>query len=250
MKNNRITVVAFVLLCVGLLLWPACDSSDTDNGGSTDFEAKETFSYTFSARQFNALHLDGISGYVSITGTVAGTAIQISGEKIVASSSIDDATQHLDDLEIVIDESGVTLKVKTEQPDDPRGRNYIVNYTITIPASKDLKVSNVNGNVELGQLAGKIEVDLVNGSVQCMGSSAPARDVRLSTVNGSIDYGIPVSASARLLATVVNGHISLSNLDISNAQITPTQVSLVLGGGGVNVQLSTVNGDVFACGLM
>lgn len=174
MKYQRISPVSVVLLCIGLLLCPACDSSETDDGGGTDFEATETFSYTFSARQFNALHLDGINGYVSITGSVAGTAIQISGEKIVASGTIEDATEHLGDIEIVIDESGVALKVKTEQPDDPRGRNYVVNYTITIPASKDLKVSNVNGNVELGQLAGKIEVDLINGSVQCMGSSLAA----------------------------------------------------------------------------
>jgi hypothetical protein len=233
-----------------MILLPACDSSESNgNVDNTDFEASETFSYPFSAERFNSVRVAGINGYVWVTGEPDGTSISISGERRIGSESVEDAREHLAELEVLIDDSGDALTIETEQPEETRGRNYVVDYEITVPSSMAVRVINVNGEVELGLLEATLSAEVVNGDIECIGTSIPQGDITFSTTNGDIELGIPAASSAVFTATVENGTISVSNLDFADEQRSPTRVYGVLGAGDVTIELTTVNGSIYVGGI-
>jgi hypothetical protein len=251
-------VKKFAILCAALAL-SAC--SDDPTGGRR-FTAEEEISANVALASRNFLKLRGINGNVEIYGIPGVDSISISVVKRVESFSVDDAEDYLDSLIVEIDSTGTDLVIRTVQPEHPSPREYTIDYTITMPESMLVDVTNVNGNVTLESITRDVRVVNTNGNIRCEdidGSATmhvtnggiwasvslpPLGEIRSNVVNGNVYLQVPQSTNSEVTATVTNGSVTYSNLQFSD--LTHTRKSLVgtLGTGEGLISLVVVNGAV------
>jgi DUF4097 and DUF4098 domain-containing protein YvlB len=270
MKSTCKKFVIGVLLTT-CVYWISCgkDKSVDSNGdvANTDFVAKESFSFKVHVDAHTRLRLEGISGSVAITGESGSDSVIITGEKRVGSESTDDAEEHLQLLDVSVQDLGNEIFVKTIQPEKTHGRSYVVDYTITLPKSLEvlahnvngtvtvdsldnsISVSNVNGLIALEEIFGSTVVQLTNGEIESQVALPPDGTIDMSVVNGNIDLNIPVNTSAEFSANVTNGRISVSNLVLQNEVSSPTSHQGTLGQGEGTISLRTINGNVNVSGF-
>ena len=241
---------------------PVSDEGDVAN---QKYKATETFSYNATVKDQTQFRLNGINGNIKVTGTDTET-ITIAGEKKVGSDSVEDAEEHLQDIEINIQDTTDLVYVKTVQPEETHNRDYSVNYTITVPYNLKVQIDNINGTVIVESISNTVSVTDVNGTVNVLeiygsvsvnltnglidGKIALPTDgtIILSTVNGNIDLVIPTDSSAGFSAHLSNGNISVSDLDMKNVQSAADYLTGTLGNGDGSITLKTVNGSITVFG--
>ena len=264
-KNYIILFIGFISMCFIVI---GCNDVVNSNNevSNTDFEASETFLYEVEIVDQTQFRLEGISGDININGAPNATSVLITGERIVGSDSMEDAEEHLEELLVILHELTDEVFVETIQPEDTNGRNYQVNYTVTLPRNMQLVITNVNGVVAIetidnttlvtnvnGQIifddiTASINAQLVNGSI-CGNMSLPLNGTLIvSNINGLIDLEIPEDTSAQFYAELVNGSIIITNLDLEDEIITNTSVTGTLGDGSGTITLSNVNGNILVTG--
>lgn len=254
-------------LLAACVVWINCDTIFDEDIRNTDHIAKEPFAFDVAVIHQSQLRLEGINGNIFITGVSDADSVIITGEKIVGSESTKDAEEHLEDIEVRVQDLANEVYVKTIQPQQTHGRNYTVNYFITLPndmqvlaenvngsmkiESIDTYVSadNVNGQITLKEINGNAVVGLVNGQITGEISLLPDGTVEMSNTNGNIELDIPHNTSAEFSAHVVNGTISISNLDIENVESSSSSLEGRLGDGHGTISLSTVNGSINVSGF-
>ncbi len=270
MKSTFSKSIIMILL-FACVFWINCgkdksvDSGDTvDN---TNFIAERSFSYQVDVVDHSQLSLEAINGNIKITGMSGSDSVIITGIRRVGSESTQDAEEHLQLLEVSVEDLGNKILVKTLQPEKSYGRSYQVNYTITLP--KDLKVlvssvngnvtldsidndvivSNVNGTITLNEIYGSAFVSLINGGID--GEITMPQDgvIQMSVVNGNIVLNIPVETSAEFAAGITNGNIVVSNLTLQNQVVTSSSLNGTLGDGKGTISVITVNGNISVSGF-
>jgi len=208
------------------------------------------------------IRLENINGTVEIVGDPNTSVALVRGERIVGSDSRSDAQQYLNRVTVQVDDQGDQIVVRTNQPNDSDGRRVVVDYDVIIPADMDVRVFNINGEVEVEHfdsfvdientngivrvfdIYGDVEVDLVNGNVIGDVTPPPSAVVDFAVVNGGITLDLPASVSAMLEADVTNGGINLIGLSIVDATTTNRSLHGKLGGGDGLIDLQTVNGTI------
>lgn len=254
------------------------------NVNNTRYSATEDFNYQIEVLDQEHLELFAINGSVEIIGVSDLDSVEIWGERRVESESSSDARAHLHYLSVEINNYSDQIIVQTKQPDKTYGRNYLVFYHIRIPADWSVYVENVNGTVSITHMINLVEVantngnlffdeltgeihanltngniiftdinacvvgNLTNGSISCQLTLPDSGLCQLNTVNGEISLSIPDSTSADFSAEVVNGRISITNLNILNLVSTPKSLSGQLGAGEGLIELGTVNGNIGVTG--
>jgi DUF4097 and DUF4098 domain-containing protein YvlB len=230
--------------CVSLLA--GCDWFDDDEGNvdNTNFSATEDFDFRVAVANRTRIRLEAINGNVEITGKPNVNSLVIAGEKKVRSESLQDATVHLDDLDVRVTETVDEVRVSTDQPDNPRGRNYQVDYTISVPEHMNVTIVHVNGRVGLYDLESDADVKLVNGEIDGKMVLPSGGSIDLDLVNGNINLSIPTSTSTSAIVDcdIVNGDIHTTNLDMHNVTNSAHSVRGTLGDGDGSITMSTVNG--------
>ena len=247
MKTTRISMSSVMLALIAAFVsclnchWSPFSGDDVTHH---DVVARESFSYEVNVAGQTRLRLQAINGEVTVTGVDGQASVTIHGERRVESRSSSDAEAYLRELEVRVDDAGSEVFVETIQPKDSNGRNYIVNYDISIPADMEVMLTHINGNIYLRDLSGSNLVDLVNGQIEGRMSLPPNGIIDLSTVNGTLDIDIPTETSARVMANVVNGSINLHNLPLHDSTSTKTSLRGTLGSGRGTIQLRAVNGTI------
>jgi DUF4097 and DUF4098 domain-containing protein YvlB len=260
-------IAKLTLLVSVAVLALLCACSDNGTGpGSDRFEATEQFSSAVDAGGLSVLEVEGVNGNIIIIGVNESDSVRIEAEKIVRSESTADAEEHLLALHVDVLISGSTVSVKTSQPKSAEGRDYIVNYEITVPRDFDVVVSNVNGKVTISELTSSVTASVVNGEAdlnEIAGSATVAvvngridsdmtlplnGSAAMTVVNGDIDLGIPQTTSAEFSASVTNGTIAVSNLTLQNQQTTQHSVVGTLGDGEGTIALAVTNGTIDVAG--
>lgn len=270
MRPTSKTSFAFVLLSLLLTYCNGDSSSPTGPGavsGDNDVTVEEPFSFDVALAGQSRFRLEGINGTVDVSGSTSANNVLITGVRRVDSNSEEDARAGLEVLRVVVTEGADVILVRTIQPQDPDNRNYIVNYQVTLPRSLAVIVNNVNGNIDIDSINERVTVAGVNGEVdlrQIVGSAAVALvnggiagritvpaggSVEFVTVNGEIGLDIPRSTSARFMAALTNGTITIQNLDLRTTVNTPNRVEGVLGGGDGRIALDLVNGSIDVTGF-
>jgi hypothetical protein len=265
-KGRGLLTVPVLLICLSTC---STDNSTQPNRNvdNTEFEASQPFTIHLDADGRTGLQVDAVNGDISIDGRLDSDSVFIEGEKIVRSESRADAEEHLEFLDVISRSQGVEIVVETVQPEETYGRGYIVNYEIDVPRDFEVAVDEVNGRVAVHALANDVVVQLVNGEIalsQIVGSvtarlangriesgiSLPPNGViSLIAVNGDICLSIPKTTSAEFSASVENGTIAVSNLDIQDQHSTPSSLHGVLGSGQGTIALSVVNGNIGVSGF-
>lgn len=211
---------------------------------NTDSVAEEPFSYEVAAQGRMRLRLEGINGTISVTGSSAARSVSITGERRVGSESMEDAQAALQQLQVKVEEFANEVFVETVQPRENQGRNYAVDYIVTLPRNFEVSITNINGDVAVREMLASTYVNLTNGQID--GKMDLPRDgtIDLSTANGAIALDIPHNTSSEFSASVANGRIVLSNLTLLSEDRTPTSLQGRLGDGRGMIVLRTVNGDI------
>jgi DUF4097 and DUF4098 domain-containing protein YvlB len=270
MKSTGKKFVIGVLLSA-CIYWVSCgkDKSVDSNGdvANANFVAKESFSFKVRLFDHTRLRLEAISGSVAITGESGSDSVLITGERRVGSESTQDAEEHLQLLQVTVQDLGNEIFVKTSQPDQTHGRSYVVDYSITLPESLDVLVDHVSGIVEIasvdngvsvdhvsGQVSldevfGSAQVNLISGEIEAQVTLPKDGIINFSLVSGSIELNIPQNTSAEFSAKVTSGTISISDLVLQNQVSTTDSVTGTLGSGEGTISLNVFSGFISVSGF-
>lgn len=236
------------------VLMTNCDNdsivvNSNGNVSNTNFKAEVPFSTALDVVNHNELRLEGINGTIVITQSSEIDSVIINGVRRVESESVGDAQSHMADLQVHIDDLGDEILIKTEQPNVSKGRNYVVDYTITMPDEMDIVLLSVNGPLDLNEISSNVAVILVNGTIHCDAILPPGGTISMNLTNGSINLNLPEDTSANLSASVVNGSISTSGLTLQDLVQTTHSLSGKCGEGDGTITLNAVNGIIQVSGF-
>ncbi len=262
-RRNAITLWGPWVLAIALG-GVACDGDilGGDQVSNTNFVVEDSFSFRLAAGNQTLVTLEGINGNIEFVGVASSDSFIIEFERQVGSESIEDAEAHLDELQVEVSALGDELRIRTDQPQQTGGRNYVVNYRVEVPADievtvvningniditsvgPDLAIANINGNITLEEIVGDVTAGLVNGNITAEVTLPAAGTIDMATVNGNVTLEVPESTSAAFLATLTNGTISLSGLDFQETESSATLLRGTIGGGDGDITLATVNGNI------
>jgi DUF4097 and DUF4098 domain-containing protein YvlB len=286
-RNKKLfAMIVLAAICLPFVYGGCGGGGGSSNDGQVFVE--EPFFFEVTANQHVLLRLQGINGSVEITGSPTADSVTVEGERRVGSDSRADAENHLDDLEVEVTDLDTEVFIETVQPRRAGGRNYIVDYRITIPDNlqvlvnhvngnvfvdaidSQVNVNNVNGEIELSEIFGSTRANLVNGKIISQVTLPGAGIVELSTVNGGVDteitlqadgtiditaligsihLDIPQNTSATFAAGVVDGTIKLLNLELKNEVRTRNKLTGELGNGTGDILLETEIGNITVTGF-
>lgn len=262
-------LVLLIIVAIISIIAAGCGDDSTSTGrnvNNTDFVASETFEYSVIVDQHTGLSLDAINGSISITGIPGIGSVTISGVKKVGSESLEDAQEYLQFLEVMVEDQITNVDVSTEQPANPNGRSFIVDYVIRVPdnfivsvnavnglitiaaINNNLNLQNANGQILLSDIHGGVAATLSNGQIAGNVILPVNGLISLSVANGDIDLSIPDNTSAYFSASVANGIIYISNLILHGEESGATHVTGTLGDGSGNINLSVANGTINVAG--
>lgn len=145
-----------------------------------------------------------------------------------------------------------------------RNNDVEVDFVVRVPAGVAFAGRTVNGRIDARGLRGAAHVQTVNGRIDLsttgvgsaktvngsieasVGSSAWTGLLEFQTVNGSIDLRLPKETSTNLHAKTLNGRFE-SDFAVTVQRFggRNRRVDGVIGAGGRDLELSTVNGGVF-----
>ena len=280
MQKIRILPRAAVALSVVLLSMTGCYVLDPSTWGDNAYSASEEFEFDLQVTTQTAFSLRGINGSVEIFGDPDATAVSVTGVKRVESHSEADALDQLDRLDVEVTTNTDGFAVETDQPRNTDGRNFIVNYTVVLPAGMELRAETTNGEVLVEEMRNLVVAETTNGAVSLCGVTGDAvlettngniflsefrgsvwagttnggvngdvvlpenGECRLSTTNGNIDLDLPAGTSAEFSARLSNGDISVSGLTLTDLETSRRTVTGTLNGGGGVIDLRTTNGNI------
>ena len=264
-NNSALLAVSLVLVLIS-----GCGDNITSNNGdnvdNTEFTVQEDFNYTIDITNHTGISLQSINGSIQVVGTSDDSQVIITGIRMVGSESPADAEQYLDSLQVEIDSNSETIYIRTEQPDQSHGRMFRVDYDITLPVDfevvianingsisvdsveNDIVISNINGQVGFFEIEGNINIGLVNGQIIGRMILPSGGEANFECVNGSIDLMIPTNTSAEFISSRINGNIYLTDLILTDMEVTSTTLAGILGTGDGNIRLSTINGNTYVDG--
>ena len=202
--------------------------------------------------------LENINGDVEITGWDRNE-VQIDAVKRARDQ------QRLDEARIEVDAGSDSVGIRTRYPEGRTNNNPAsVHYTLHVPQNARLdRINLVNGSLNLQKVSGEVSTNLVNGKLQASDLAGRAdlstingrieasytslnnvREIRLKSVNGSIELGLPDSPNADLQASTVSGGIRTDfPLEVQGGYVGK-KLSGKLGSGGTEIQISNVNGSI------
>jgi DUF4097 and DUF4098 domain-containing protein YvlB len=250
-RKNRIATLGGTtlgaLLALLLAAAPPCSAEVTQ-------EFHKTVPITANGR----VSLENINGSVKITGWDQNQ-VQIDAVKSARDQ------QRLDEARIEVDVANDAVRIRTRYPDNHTNNNPAsVRYDIHVPRNATLdKVDLVNGSLEVQQVSGEVNANLVNGSLHAhnlagrsdlstvngslqanFDSLNNVHDIRLKSVNGSIELGLPPSPNAEIEAHTVSGSIRTEFPMEVKGHFVGKSVSGTLGSGGTRIELHDVNGGI------
>ena len=205
-----------------------------------------------------------VSGEFSLENTNGTVRLATWDEPRVRIEAVKHAASEsaLEELRVEIVGERDRLSVRTRYP-RPRwtGGAGKVDYRVSVPRGARVRVSNVNGRVEVDGVWGAVKASTVNGSVDVTGAGGeveasavnggvevtmarvdPAGRSELSTTNGSVRLTLPREANADVEAHTVNGSVGC-DFDLASASKSRRKIEGRIGSGGARFELGTVNGS-------
>lgn len=221
-------------------------------------QVTEDFHRTVPITPDGRVSLENINGNVQITGWERNE-VQIDAVKSASDQ------ERLNEARIEVDVATDSVRIRTRYPEGHNNyRMASVRYELHVPRNARLdRIELVNGSLRVNQVGGEVDANLVNGSLHAQdlaGRSELAtvngsleanftslnnvRDIRLKSVNGSINLGLPQSPNAELRASTVSGSIRTDFPLQVKGEIVGKSLSGTLGNGGTRIEMSNVNGSI------
>jgi hypothetical protein len=252
-------------------------------------EARENFHRTFSNDR--SLDVDNINGTIEIIGD-GGNTIRVDGEKIVRAIDQRELERARREVTLDINEKDGVAQLYVNGPfrngrsqSEDHGFHFhddgeyevTYNFTIHAPRETELRLRDVNGDINAQETSGKFDIRDVNGGVTMTGTagSGSARTVNgrtavtfretpkapcdFQSVNGEIDAAFPPGLSADLRVKTFNGgaYTDFESTLLGTPATTAAErrngrfvyksnrfTSLRVGSGGPDLRFETLNGDI------
>jgi len=179
-------------------------------------------------------------------------------------------------LSITAEEKNNQVSIHTDRPNKtihlsikiPKGVSSIKletvnNGDITVNnVSGEMEITNVNGSIKLSDVSGSVVANTVNGDVKATFKSIDAQaPMAFSTLNGDVDVSFPAGLKANVKLKSDNGGI-FTDFEIAVDKTQPTaerttegkmyKISVKdwvygkIGGGGPEIMMKNMNGNVYA----
>jgi Toastrack DUF4097 len=260
-----------ISLAVALLL-AACDVSVGEKGvsvGVASGKASDEWVRSYTIQPGGQLEIVSDGGPIDVSGT-DGTQIEVRIDREARAGSDEQAREALKSVEIVETASAGGVRIETHLPGvGSRGgfrRSPVtIRQSVRLPRGAvasfrtqngGIKLENVqgrlsasatNGGVTGTGLKGAVSATVVNGGVQLQLTSV-TDPMELSVVNGGIRLELASDVKAAVLATAINGGVSVDDAlglaaDAGDSN-GPGRVSGTLNGGGPRITAQSTNGGV------
>lgn len=260
MRSRRLRVAA-VVLPILLVTSAGCDIALDAH------KQKETAEWrkSYELRPGGKLEISNVNGKIDVQPS-SGNTVEVIALKTGKGTSPEAARQALERIEIqeTVSPSSVRLITKMQQGSGLFGGGGLeVQYTVRVPSGAEVKLSTVNGGIELtgldGQVtaettnggikardvSGSIDASTTNGGVEVELSQVPEGGVRLGCTNGGIVLRLPSSARATISARITNGGIDTSGIQLSQTgESSKRRLDGTLNGGGPRIELEGTNGGI------
>jgi DUF4097 and DUF4098 domain-containing protein YvlB len=225
---------------------------------SSQAQVTQDFHRTVPLSATGRVSLDNVNGNVEITGWDRNE-VQIDAVKKARDQ------QRLDEARIEVNAGGDSVEIKTRYPqghtnNNPASVHYqlhvpqnarldhidLVNGSLTVQKVSGEVVANlVNGRLQVDDLAGRADLSTINGGIEATYASLNnVREIRLKSVNGSIELGLPDAPNADVKASTVSGGIRSDFPLEVHGGYAGKDLTGKLGGGGTSIPLSNVNGSI------
>ncbi len=156
--------------------------------------------------------------------------------------------KHQEGAQVSIQQEGRQITVKTQWEEGwggllglfLGGRNFNIDYTVHVPHNSQLRLSNVNGPIQVRGIQGDVRANNVDGSTSLQSISG---HLAVETVNGSLKIA-DVSGQAELKA--VNGRLEAQSGCLNSLRSETVNGEIVIGSvltPGGHYALNTVNGS-------
>ncbi len=258
--NFRILAV----ICIGLMF---CVTAVTAG------ELTEKFDKTLPLPQGGKFELRNTNGAIQVQ-TWDRNEVRIEAEKRVRVGGRSEAERLLKKIEIRIDAGSDYVKVDTEMPKthgggfwdmifDGGSPQLEVTYWITLPKRAEVRLSNTNGKVEVGDITGSCEVSTTNGRIVMAEMAGSMRaettngsielrlvelngnpDVDLETTNGGITAELPANFSGWVSAETTNGSVQSDFPVTVERGFSKNRLEGKIGEGTSHLRAETTNGSI------
>ncbi len=216
------------------------------------------------------LQIKGVNGDI-IAERAAGAEIEVRAEKRARRSNVNEVR-----IEVVEHAEGVTLcavypssrgrentcRSGSGGGNSIRNNDVRVTFYVSVPENVSFEGRTVNGDVEVHDLASDVSASSVNGDIEISttgfaeastvnGSIDAAMErydieagLSFSTVNGSISLDLPDDVDADLDARWLNGRLQTDLPFERIGRVSRFSAKGVLGDGGPELNVTTVNGSI------
>ena len=259
--TRRVRAAALVLPLL-LLATAGCDIAMADHKQKETAEWRKSYELQPGGR----VEIININGRIDVKPS-EGNAVEIVAHKMASGPSSDAAKEALGRIEIKEESSPTSVKIETKLQRGSGGLfgggSLQVQYSIRVPRSAELRVSTVNGGVEIEgvggkisaeatnggikarEIAGSIEASTTNGGVEVDLAQVPEAGVKLECTNGGIQLRLPANAKASISARITNGGIDTGGLAFEGSgEQSRRRVDGRLNGGGPRIELEGTNGGI------
>jgi DUF4097 and DUF4098 domain-containing protein YvlB len=184
-------------------------------------EVTQDFHRTVPLSANGRVSVENVNGNVEVTGWDRNE-VQIDAVKSARDQ------QKLDEADIEVNTTSDSVEIRTRYPEghtnnNPASVHYhlhvpqnaridrinLVNGSLTVQkVSGEVNANLINGKLRVDDLAGRAELSSVNGGIQANYASLNnVNEIRLKSVNGSIELGLPDSPNAEIKGSTVSGGI-------------------------------------------
>lgn len=207
--------------------------------GSHNVEAK--IHHTLPAAGVEDVSVTNVSGSIVIDGWDK-PSVDVSALEYGADQGA------LDRTHVSIARSGSTISVETKY--DSGGGFFErsgaqVDYTIHVPASASLSVTNISGPTTLKGLTGNVDAQEISGGLDAsLGRVAGTRTIQMNAVSGRITVRIARSSDARVDASTISGGVNLFFPADAHEGAAGNSATGQIGKGTASMTLKTISGSV------
>lgn len=233
-------LLIFVIISFALI--SGCDDNSMSSSNQYEAETGEIQFITLSSQ--TNLVIENTNGTIQISASDTASGIHCDIKKKVKSKiSQDDAQSHLTDISINVTKSttGINIEVSNPFNDD---REYEIQMDVLVPDSFNYDLSLGNGTVSVNSTTRNMVIGLGNGTIETNLILIDTCFTSISLGNGDLNFTIPNSTNAMLVASVGNGLITNNGLSFQNQHTTGGQFSGTLGDGAGKIVLSVGNGNL------
>lgn len=262
MRRRRQIVVALPLLATAILATSACDIAMADLRQKATAEWRKTYDVKPGGR----LEISNVNGKIDVE-PATGSSVEIVAEKSVRAASAEAAKDALGRIEIQDSVSPEHVRIETKLQHNAGsffgGKDQEVHYMVKVPSSLEVRLTTVNGGIELTGLKGRITAEATNGGVKAHDVSGAIdasttnggvevelaqvaeSGAKLGCTNGGISLRLPAEAKATISARITNGGINTSGVNIeTTGESSRRRLDGRMNGGGPRIELEGTNGGI------